>query len=493
MPDTTDNPAINAAREAEAAIACCLAENKSFLLEAGAGAGKTYSLVEALKGLLETQRVQLRKKNQQIACITYTNAATDVITRRIDGDKLVAVSTIHAFCWNLIRPFQPLLRREIESQEVWAKSLENAGGLGSRAIEYDLGFRKVLEDTVSIHHDDVLVLASRLLPLAKFQMLVANRFPYIFVDEYQDTSSGMMSALTANLVGRAGGPILGLFGDHWQRIYDAICGHVAAVGLEEISKRANFRSSVAVVNVLNKMRPNLPQAVHDPNLIGSATVFHTNSWKGTRMTGSGGGHWKGDLPAEAARGYLEQCTGHLASSGWDFAQGKTKVLLLTHNGLAAEQGYADLAKVFTYTDSYIKATDEHIAFLTDKVEPAVEAYKQHRYGQMFDVLGDEAPTFKSYADKAGWSTAMQTLISLRETGTVGDVLDHLLAAGHPRLPDKVYRRERELCAFSEVEGEETPSQIVRLRALRALPYTQVLALTAFRQGHTPFATKHSVK
>ena len=47
------SPALIAAREAEALVAQCLQDHRNFLLEAGAGAGKTYSLVEALKHLIE--------------------------------------------------------------------------------------------------------------------------------------------------------------------------------------------------------------------------------------------------------------------------------------------------------------------------------------------------------------------------------------------------------------------------------------------------------
>ena len=493
MPSASDNPAIIAAREAEAAVAQCLSQDKSFLLEAGAGAGKTYSLVEALKNLLASQGDTLRKKNQRIACITYTNAATDVISRRIDGDPRVGVSTIHAFCWSIIRPFQPLLRKELADIEKWPALLEEVGGVQDRAIEYDLGYRKVLDEAVSLDHDDVLVLASKLLSIPKFQSIVANRYPYIFIDEYQDTSVGMMAALVANLIGRQGGPVLGLFGDHWQRIYDKTCGHVSAEGLTEIGKKANFRSSVSVVNVLNKMRPSLPQAVHDPDLIGSAIVFHTNAWRGTRRTGAGGGHWKGDLPSDEAHRFLDLCSEHLKASGWDFSAEKTKVLLLTHNGLAAEQGYAELAKVFPYTDSYIKAADEHVAFLTAKIEPAIQAYKSRRYGVMFDVLGNEAPKFRSHKDKARWSATMDRLNELRESGTIGDVLDHLFSTRYPRLPEKVYRREKENREFVVTDGEEMPSHVSRLRAFRELPYSQIVALNAFLEGHTPFATKHSVK
>ena len=170
------------------------------------------------------------------------------------------------------------------------------------------------------------------------------------------------------------------------------------------------------------------------------TVFHTNSWVGTRRPASGGGHWTGDLPADDARQFLKSCIENLNGSGWDFSPDKTKVLLLTHNGLAAEQGYAQLAKVFPFTDLYIKKTDDHIAFFADKLEPAAAAYLAHRYGAMFDVLGEEAPRLTSHGEKKKWSDAMDRLIHIRETGTVGEVVDHLVAIKYPRLPENVVRK-----------------------------------------------------
>ena len=65
------SPALIAAQEAEAEISKCLQESKTFLLEAGAGAGKTFSLMEALKGVLSEKRATLLRNCQRIACITY--------------------------------------------------------------------------------------------------------------------------------------------------------------------------------------------------------------------------------------------------------------------------------------------------------------------------------------------------------------------------------------------------------------------------------------
>ena len=56
-------------------ITNCLSTKQSFLVEAGAGSGKTWSLIETLKGILEKEGDALAKNDQQIACITYTNVA----------------------------------------------------------------------------------------------------------------------------------------------------------------------------------------------------------------------------------------------------------------------------------------------------------------------------------------------------------------------------------------------------------------------------------
>ena len=86
--------------------ACLTIENpKSFFLFAGAGSGKTRSLVEALK-VLRTKRVKhFRLAGQRIGVITYTNAACDEIKQRLDYESLIEVSTIHSFVWSLIGSF----------------------------------------------------------------------------------------------------------------------------------------------------------------------------------------------------------------------------------------------------------------------------------------------------------------------------------------------------------------------------------------------------
>ena len=77
---------------ADEIINSCLLGNppKSFFLYAGAGSGKTRSLVSALVALREQRGPQLWMRGQRIGVITYTNKAADEIKRRLDFEAKTA-------------------------------------------------------------------------------------------------------------------------------------------------------------------------------------------------------------------------------------------------------------------------------------------------------------------------------------------------------------------------------------------------------------------
>lgn len=221
---------------------------------------------------------------------------------------------------------------------------------------------------------------------SKFRRILAARFPVIFIDEYQDTDADFAESLIQHFVETANGPLTRLRG-HWQKIYRTGAGLIDHANLQLIGKEANFRSVPDVVNILNRIRPDLPQQVSDPMAVGFAKVFHSNRFIGQRRTG---GHWGGDLPAADAHRYLSALRGMLANNGWDFSPKNTKILMLTHNVLAAEQHYSQILDVFEFNDSLLKKEDPHIAFTADIVEPACAAFTAGKYGEMFSVIGKKS-------------------------------------------------------------------------------------------------------
>ncbi len=490
MPDA-ESPAEVASRRAIEAMYACLEAGESFRLEAGAGAGKTYSLIKALRFLVERNQRILPRRSQKIACITFTNVAKDEIAARTDRNPLVFCETNHAFCWSLINGFQKSLRTLVEVMPTWQERIVEAGGsLGGRVIEYSLGHRSICEGRVSLHHDDILPLTISLMDHAKFRRIVTDRFPIILVDEYQDTDADWIEAIKTHFLGQPGSPLFGFFGDHWQKIYGNGCGKLEHPDVTEIGKEANFRSVKTIVDCLNRMRPELRQFVEDPAAVGRVRVFHTGNWTGQRQTGA---HWGGDLPSPEGHDALERVKANLVEDGWDLSPSDTKILMLTHRLLASEQGYSSLPATFRFKESFTKKEDAHIAFFVDELEPACDAFVARKYGAMFEALGGAVPLMRSHADKAFWNEAMTGLVALRETGTVGQIVDYLRAQRRPRLPEAIEKRERDLRTFDRTAGIEMPPALAELEKFREVPYVEVKALRSYLDGHSPFETKHGVK
>lgn len=485
------SPAETAAQRALERMFACIRERRSFRLEAGAGAGKTYSLVKALKFVIHKQATTLKRCSQRVACITYTNVASDQITAQIDRHPVVHSSTIHSFCWSLISSFQPFLREKLPEQGHWQERLDEIGGLGNRRVDYDLGHpRAKPEDTsVFLGHDDMLALAVSLMEEKKFRDVLTSRFPVLFIDEYQDTNSAFAYSLLTQFIDTGTGPLIGLFGDSWQKIYGDGCGLIDHRNLTFIGKEANFRSVTTIVDVLNRMRPELPQYVIDPGATGTVNVYHTNDWTGNRRRG---GVWSGDLSAQDAHNCLQAVRDRLHAEGWDFTPQKTKILMLTHSVLAAEQGYSSIASVFRYNDSFAKKESPHIAFLIDVVEPVCVAYKAGHFGEMFAVLGSRSLAIATQDDKRQRAEVLDKLLELRETGTIGQVLDYLKDTECPPLPEAVRETETELSRASADEISES-RRLTEISKLRDVQYREVFQLAQYLSEHTPFSTKHGVK
>ena len=482
------NPAEAAAQNAIDEMFQCIRKQRSFRLEAGAGAGKTYSLVKALQRIIDEEGAQFIRRQQKVACITYTNVATDEITRRTDGHPAVQASTIHSFCWELCKNFQSILRQEVMKIDGLNEKIEKAGGISEQCVGYDLGHRRVTDTEILLHHDDVLKLLVALLEYPKFRRILDARFPVLFIDEYQDTDKAFAESLIRNFVDTEEGPLIGLFGDSWQKIYGNGVGLLRHDNLQLIGKRANFRSVPNVVNILNRIRPDLPQEVSDPSARGAAKVYHSNNFGKERRTGN---HWNGDLPPADAHNYLVALRKQLKASGWDFSPQKTKILMLTHNVLATEQHYSQILGAFKYKDALFKKEDPHIAFLADIVEPACAAFVAGRFGEMLSVIGRKA-ILLNIEEKRAWARDMKLLVALREKGTIGEVVDLLKKTCRPRLSDAVFQTENKLVNASQEEISESLT-LQQIEKLRSIPYAELISLAQFINDHTPFSTKHGVK
>jgi len=103
---------------------------QSFILYAGAGAGKTHTLHQTLKKIKERILFNFIRENKKLAIITYTNAACDEIKERVNYDDNFFINTIHSFAWSLISPFTKEIKDILEQK------------LNSIIIEEEIGLQK---------------------------------------------------------------------------------------------------------------------------------------------------------------------------------------------------------------------------------------------------------------------------------------------------------------------------------------------------------------
>ena len=228
-------------------ISACLNLNKpiSFFLFAGAGSGKTGSLVKALERLRNESGQILRLRGQRVAVITYTNAACDEIKHRLGFDPLFEVATIHSFVWSLIAGFntdiRQWLRENLKTEIAEIKELQRKGRSGTKAaldreknIEIKLKRLARLDEIKrftyspngnnpardALNHTEVIKIGADFLtqkPL--MQKILINKFPILLIDESQDTNKLLMDAFLTVQAKQKEYFALGLLGDTMQRIY----------------------------------------------------------------------------------------------------------------------------------------------------------------------------------------------------------------------------------------------------------------------------------
>ena len=78
---------------------------ENFVLQGGAGSGKTETLKQVVQKLTDDS------EPKRVVCITHTNKAADEISERISGNA--EVSTIHAFLGALVRPYKANIKAVI--------------------------------------------------------------------------------------------------------------------------------------------------------------------------------------------------------------------------------------------------------------------------------------------------------------------------------------------------------------------------------------------
>ncbi|MFZ5978052.1 MAG: ATP-dependent helicase [Hydrotalea sp. AMD] len=267
---------------------------KSFFLFAGAGSGKTRSLVNVLQRFKNDYGKRFRLHRKKIAIITYTNAASDEITRRLEFDSIFSVSTIHSFAWEAIKHYtfdiREWLRKSLsaeintlnaeqsKSRDLGNKtSVERAAKIKSKSKRFD-SLDSIVKFTYnpngdnitrdSLNHTEVISIAAHFITnLPLMQDIVISRFPVILIDESQDTKRELIDAFFLLQQQKKESFSLGLFGDTMQRIYmDGKENLGRNLPQEWITpaKKMNHRSGKKIIRLINNIRKGIDGQEQQP-------------------------------------------------------------------------------------------------------------------------------------------------------------------------------------------------------------------------------------
>lgn len=359
-----------------------IAHGKNFLLSGGAGSGKTYSLVHVIKEVID------RNPTVTVACMTYTNAAVKEIEERVNHSHL-QVSTIHDFLWDNIKPFQKELKKSlIELMNDTESKIKNP--LDEEVlvdyfdgIEDGIQYKEYLsiKDGI-ISHDEVLILANYMFKTySKLCDILKDKFKYILIDEYQDTSPLVVEILLAHLKQSHRTNIIGFFGDSMQSIYDDGIGnlntYIENSDIVEVRKEQNRRNPRLVIALANKVRTD-----------GLTQVPSTDSNAPNMQDGI---IKEGNIKFYYTQEEIDSLDELKTSLGWDFEDTKeTKELNLTHSLIASKAGFQRLMdiydndKIIDYKNrikKYIKANNIATNFSDKTFEEVIELLSEGLTGR----------------------------------------------------------------------------------------------------------------
>jgi DNA helicase-2/ATP-dependent DNA helicase PcrA len=424
---------------------------KNFVVQGGAGSGKTESLKEIISYISD------KYPSKKIACITHTNVAVDEIKSRV-GDKY-NISTIHSFLNDLIKNYKNNLKSIIHNifiiekvaeethetfKKVYGKYTDKLFSIRKESCEKVIGKREydkspsnyntllnekidilnteiigiidskdyngiVYNETrfdsfkdLSFSHDSLLSLSYNL--CKKYDLLpkiISDKYDFIFIDEYQDTNTEVIK-LFLNLLPKNRKTTIGLFGDSMQGIYDDGIGDIIIPEdgneLVKINKEDNYRCSLEVIEFINIIRTD---DIEQKLALKKNEGIETRKGRVKLCYSIYGKKPNTFSPSAEKDQYLETLNCLISATKEEFNQEKTKILMLTNKSISIEVGFVNLYNIFS--DRYIEVKEEIEKELSKiQISDIIELcklYHEKNYNPLLVYLKKNGFQIKSVQDK----------------------------------------------------------------------------------------------
>ncbi len=462
------------ADETDKQIISYIVSKKNIKVEAGAGSGKTYSLHKVIDWFVANKMKEFKKQKRQIACITYTNAAVEVIKQRIGTIKGIVPSTIHSFAWENIKQFPSPLKDYVKDLSL----VNEEEFLQVKSVNYTLGVRYIENNVLYLYHDDVIRLFCKFLDSPKFRLLLEHKYAAILIDEYQDSYSEILDKLLKHFVDIQTKLQICLFGDSWQTIYQTnnACGEVKDANLKDISKKVNFRSAQKIVELLNRLRPELPQITAIDDCNGDICVVDCNDYIGMRRTDR---YFRDDLPQTELNKRLS-----VIENKFKYEGETLKTLMITHKVLASYQGYDNLLKILD--DRLKDSSDQLFNFVADVIENIYQSLLTNDFSLMYETLKSRPP-INTRNEKKKWRQLFNNIRDAREK-TIFDVLRVVIDSKLIPTPTEIIGLYNDM--FDDIDKEYHKGKLLDLKNIK---YKEFVAAKEYFMPFSIYSTDHGVK
>lgn len=492
-------------------------KRKSFFLFAGAGSGKTYSLVKLLENIQNVWGNKLMREHRQVAVITYTNAATDEIMRRIDYNPLFHVSTIHSFVWDSIKTYQKdikaryfqRLQANIDELQAKIDATKNKETKTYKANQEKINHlieRKEAKEKIdkfiynpngdnlkanSLNHSDVIEIGTQMLQENRLlQQIITQQYPFMLIDESQDTRSGLVDAFFTIQKNFPNDFTLGLIGDIKQRIYmdgKADIKNLIPADWEKPEKVMNYRCSKRIIQLANKISSVLDgseQQARDDAPEGYVHLFLVNS------------HNVLDKNAKEldVRAKMSAITG---DEQWN---SDVKVLTLEHSMAAVRLDFKDFYELFArlpkYQMSFLQGDMAEMSFFANMVFPLMTMLKENDGIGVLNLLKKKSPLLEAVPDRdypEMLGKIRNVLDELRSSNLeemkVSEIIEFVQRNMLFAIPDHLTLA---LNSKEEEVDKDDKESLAWVRALQ-LPLRQFKAYDDYVHERTPYATHQGVK
>lgn len=347
---------------------------KSFFLFAGAGSGKTHSLVVLLNKIRDKWGQKFKIENRHVAVITYTNAATDEIISRLNYSPLFHVSTIHSFVWNVIQSYQSDIKKyylrfkEEEKAELEEKINKARKKEGKTYLNNVDKFGKVIKSIAKIEtvhkfiynpngnnfeynalsHAEVIKIGAKMIVENKLlQEIIAQQYPFLLIDESQDTKKELVQAFF-ELERNFGGEnfTLGFIGDQKQRIYTDGEERITTIIPKEWEtpvKPINYRCDKRIIKLSNKISESIEQnATQNPRENAEEGLVHLFLIRNDDEMN------KFEKEASVVLSMKELTS----DDKWSMEDNNIKILTLEHMMAARRLGFEEFFGIMRHVDKY---------------------------------------------------------------------------------------------------------------------------------------------